>query len=358
MTMTPVIPAPKPALSACLAAGFALASFGCRASDASTVESSGVRSASIEPSYVPPPLELEGTAYDYAGTVTLPPVPPGNYSGLHNVYRLSDRIISGSEPADLEALTQLAAWGVKTVISVDGKVPDLGGAEIAGLEYVHIPIRYGGIDDDQIAQIAKSFRELDGPFYVHCYHGKHRGPAAAAIGRVALDGLTRDRAIAEMRQWCSTASKYEGLYSSVAMSDIPTAAETAAYEYDFAPAKSFGGFREVMVEMTRVWDEIKLVESNGWAPDADHPDIDPLQSATQLHELFLRCTEHDTDGADEEEFGELLAEGTLGMEQMVALLTDCRAEEMAIESVEDALADAYDRVSESCLSCHVSYRNN
>ena len=358
MTKTPVIPAPRLALPVCVAAGLAFASLGCQAPAATAVEGGHDRSASIERSYVPPPLDLIGTAYEHAGTVTLPPVPPGNYSGLHNVYRLSDQIISGSEPADVEALTQLSAWGVKTVISVDGKVPDLEGAEIAGLEYVHIPIRYGGIDGDQIAQIAKSFRELEGPFYVHCYHGKHRGPAAAAIGRVALDGLTRDRAIAEMRQWCSTASKYEGLYSSVAMSDIPTADETAAYEFDFAPAQSFGGFREVMVEMTRVWDEIKLVESNGWAPDADHPDIDPLQSATQLHQLFLRCTEHDTAGAGDEEFGELLAEGTLGMEQMVALLTDCRSDEMEFESAVDALADAYDLVAESCLSCHVSYRNN
>ena len=48
-----------------------------------------------------------------------------------------------------------------------------------------------GINEDEIAMIAKTFREVEGPFYVHCYHGKHRGPAAAAIGRVALDGLGR-----------------------------------------------------------------------------------------------------------------------------------------------------------------------
>jgi protein tyrosine phosphatase (PTP) superfamily phosphohydrolase (DUF442 family) len=340
-----------------LVAAFSLA---CQARESvvvRSVEDSAPRTSAAQEAFVPPPLDLVGTAYELAGTVSLPAVPPGNYPGLHNVYRLSDRIISGSEPADDEALTQLAAWGVRTVISVDGKVPDLEGARRAGLDYVHIPIRYSGIDDDQIAQIAKSFRELEGPFYVHCYHGKHRGPAAAAIGRVALDGLTRDRAIAEMRQWCSTASKYEGLYSSVAVSEIPSAMQTAAYDFDFAPAKTFGGFRDVMVEMTRVWDEVKLVRKNHWAASAEHPDVDPLQSATQLHQLFLRCHEHDTDGADDSEFQQMLAEGTLGMADMVRLLTDCRTEGAAADDLHQGLEVAYDAVSESCLSCHSAYRN-
>ena len=306
---------------------------------------------------MPPPLELVGTAYEYAGTVSLPAVPPGNYPGLHNVYRLSDRIISGSEPVDEEALSQLAAWGVKTVISVDGKVPDLEGAQRSGLDYVHIPIRYSGIDDDQIAQIAKSFRELEGPFYVHCYHGKHRGPAAAAIGRVALDGLTRDRAIAEMRQWCSTASKYEALYSSVAVSDIPSAEETRAYAFDFAPAKAFGGFREVMVEMTRCWDEVKLAEKNGWAPDPNHPDVDALQSATQVQQFLLRCQEHDTPGADNADFQESMADCQDGIAKIVELLTDCRTSDMSVGDVSLQLEDAYNLVSESCLTCHAVYRN-
>ena len=63
----------------------------------------------------------------------------------------------------------------------------------------------------------KTFRELDGPFYVHCFHGKHRGPAAAAaLGRIAVDGVPREQAIAEMRQWCGTSEKYEGLYRTIA----------------------------------------------------------------------------------------------------------------------------------------------
>lgn len=359
MATTPATPSlTVPAL--CVFALGAFASLACHGPESRAVRAEGDLNApvaSVERSAVPPPLDLIGTAYDFAGNITLPPVPPGNYPGLRNVYRLSDRIISGSEPTDHEALTQLAAWGVKTVISVDGKVPDLEGAQSVGMDYVHIPVRYNGIDDDQIAQIAKTFRELEAPFYIHCYHGKHRGPAAAAIGRVALDGLTRDRAIAEMRQWCSTASKYEGLYSSVAVSKIPSDAETAAYAFDFTPAKTYGGFRDVMVEMTRVWDEVKLVAANDWVTTPEHPDVDALQSSTQLHQLLLRCQEHDVDGADEADFQELMAQSTAGTSELVRLLTDCRTEGQAIEDVHEGLSQAYESISESCLSCHIAYRN-
>lgn len=307
--------------------------------------------------FVPPPLVLEGTAYEAAGTVPLPEVPPGNYPGIHNVFRLSDRIISGSEPHDAEALAQLAAWGVKTVISVDGKVPDLEGAAASGLEYVHIPIRYGGITDDEVMQIAKSFRELEGPFYVHCFHGRHRGPAAAAIGRVALDGLERDVAIAEMRQWCSTAAKYDGLYSTVATARIPSAAETAAYEFDFAPAHQASGMREGMIVMTRVWDEVKIVRKNGWRIDPEHPDVDPLQSATIFAQLFRDCDGLERPDGAGEDFEEMLAEGLTGADRLVELLTDCRAEGLSAETKLEELELAYDVVSESCLDCHVDYRN-
>ena len=68
----------------------------------------GPRSAQVA-GQVPPPLVLQSTAYEVAGSVPLPDVPPGNYPGIHNVFRLSDRIISGSEPHDAEALAQLAA---------------------------------------------------------------------------------------------------------------------------------------------------------------------------------------------------------------------------------------------------------
>lgn len=322
--------------------------------EAPALESKGAASYQA---FVPPPLELIGTAYEAAAAVALPAVPPGQYPGMVNVYRLSDTIISGSEPHDAEALAQLAAWGVKTVLSVDGKAPDVEAAEELGLRYVHVPVRYRGITDEQIAKIAKTFRELEAPFYVHCYHGKHRGPAAAAIGRVALDGLERERAIAEMRQWCSTASKYEGLYSSVAVSDIPAADETAAYDFDFASTMKFDGVRDAMVVLTRSWDEVKLAAKNEWQPISEHPGIDALQSATTVSQLMRACGQLDEAVDYPADFHEMMTDTQGHLDDVVKFLTDCRVEETSLFERNESLDAAYKAASRSCLTCHGVYRN-
>lgn len=345
------------ALAPLALAGLALGMLACSSPGSGTlVPEQGQPEVRMARTVVPPPLALQGSAFEEAARVTLPAIPPANYEGLHNVYRLSDSIVSGSEPVDEEALTQLAAWGIRTVISVDGKAPDVETAQALGLRYVHIPLRYKGIDHDQICQISKSFRELEGPFYVHCFHGRHRGPAAAAIGRVALDGLDRAQAIAEMRQWSATAKKYEGLYSSVATAVIPSYDETLGYEFDFASAKTFGGVREAMVVMTRTFDDVKLVREAGWAPSAEHPDLDPLQTVTQLDQLFRACEGLPLhSGAPDEDYAEMLAEGLAGSAELVELLTDCRA--AGAPPAMEQLEAAYDAVATSCTDCHAVYRN-
>ena len=91
---------------------------------------------------VPPPITLTTSAYDAATEVSLPKLAPVETDGLHNVYRLSDDIISGSEPHGEAALEDIARMGVKTILSVDGKVPDAETAEKYGMRYVHVAIQY------------------------------------------------------------------------------------------------------------------------------------------------------------------------------------------------------------------------
>jgi len=306
---------------------------------------------------VPPPLVLQASAYEAAAAVPLPNVAPVETDGLHNVFRLSDDIISGSEPHGEAALEDIARMGVKTVLSVDGKVPDAETAAKYGLRYVHVPIQYKGITDDQVAQIAKTFRELPGPFYVHCFHGKHRGPAAAAIGRVALDGVSREEAIAEMRQWCGTSSKYEGLYRTIAVKAVPTAAETAKYDFDFESAHKFEGTRTAMIPMGRHFDNVTALKKAGWKVDPAHPDIDPLQEATQLHQLFEACQKMDDTAAYADDYHNWMQASFDASAQLVHFLTDCKAEACTPEEVSKELAAAYDVVSKACTDCHKAYRD-
>lgn len=299
---------------------------------------------------VPPPLELTGSAYEAALQVTLPAVPPEDLPGLDHVYRLSEQIISGAEPTDADALAQLAEWGVRTVVSVDGKVPDVAEAEALGMRYVHIPIQYAGISEDEILKFAKTFRELEPPFYVHCFHGKHRGPAAAAIGRVVLDGLDRERAIAEMRQWASTSGKYEGLYSAVAAAELPTAEATATFAFDFPAEHPFEGLRASMVAMTRTWDHLEWFQDNDWKLLEEHPDLEPVREAEQLVEQFAAAAQDSSAATWTEGFHSLLGTGTEAAADLERALAqsprDLEAAEAAMESL-----------SVSCRDCHRGYRN-
>src|SRR5882757_8959774 len=110
------------------------------------------------------------------------PKPPSDTStkiekdGLHNVYRINDKLFSGSSPEGEEGFRSLKEMGVLTVISVDGAKPDVARARKFGLRYVHIPIGYDGISRPQTLRLAKAVRDLPGSVYLHCHHGKHCGP--------------------------------------------------------------------------------------------------------------------------------------------------------------------------------------
>src|SRR6516164_9740614 len=87
--------------------------------------------------------------------------------GLHNVYRITDKLFSGSSPEGDEGFRSLHELGIKTVISVDGARPDVGSAHKYGIRYVHLPFGYDGIPRQRVVALAKAVRDLPGPFYIH-----------------------------------------------------------------------------------------------------------------------------------------------------------------------------------------------
>jgi|SRR5688572_6537213 len=304
---------------------------------------------------VSPPIHVtEGTAYDLATRVELPKVPPQDEHGLHNVYTLSESIVSGSEPHGEEAFKALQEMGIQTILSVDGKVPDQELATKYGMTYVHVPIQYKGITEDEMTKIAKTFREQEGPFYVHCFHGKHRGPAAAEVGRVVLDGIPRDQAVAEMRQWCGTASSYEGLYRVIAEGNIPDAKTTAAFAWDFPAASPLEGFREGMVEVSRADDNLKFLSKRQWQPDAEHPDVDAVNEAVKLAQALESCAKLETLANKPPDFQGWMADSVKQSAELRDALQALRKGE-----ADAAAADkAYKAVAASCTACHDVYRND
>ncbi len=279
------------------------------------------------------------------------PAPTGpiavEVGGMQNVFRLNDRLYSGSAPetdADFAALAQL---GVKTVITVDGTTPDVATAGRHGLRYVHVPVGYDGIPREKAWRIAKAARDLPGPVYVHCHHGQHRGPAAAACVLLALDpSYTRDDVAAWLTQ-VGTDPRYHGLIELPRTLPRPEAADLDAVPADFPSVAKIADLTRLMVEVDARNDHLKAAKAAGWKVTPDHPDIDPPHEALQLRELFSEAGRTSDAGRHGAEFLALLKEAK----------ADAAALENALRAGDGTAQAAFARSQTLCAKCHAKYRN-
>jgi protein tyrosine phosphatase (PTP) superfamily phosphohydrolase (DUF442 family) len=129
---------------------------------------------------------------------------------LPNPWQIHPQVISGGLPEGDEAFRALADLGVKTLISVDGARPDVALAKKHGLRYVHLPHGYDGVPEERMQELAKAVRDLPGPIYIHCHHGKHRSPTAAAVACVGA-GLLDASAAAPFLQAAGTSGTLRNL---------------------------------------------------------------------------------------------------------------------------------------------------
>src|SRR5689334_18836148 len=84
---------------------------------------------------------------------------PLELPGIHNSYRVTDRLISGSQPEGDASFAALAKVGVKTIITVDGAKPDVSTAKKYGIRYIHLPFGYDGIPKSRVPELTKAMTE-------------------------------------------------------------------------------------------------------------------------------------------------------------------------------------------------------
>jgi protein tyrosine phosphatase (PTP) superfamily phosphohydrolase (DUF442 family) len=272
---------------------------------------------------------------------------PVEFPGLHNVIRVSEKLYSGGVPEGKASFSSLKKLGIRTVISVDGARPDVAAARRFGMRYVHLPFGYDGCPTPRALEIIRAVRDLPGPIYMHCHHGKHRSPAAAALAHIALDGASNEEAVAMMKR-AGTSPGYLGLYGGAASFRRPTAAQIDRASNRFPEVARVPPLAEAMVRIEQRFETLRQSQREGWQVPKAHPDILPPHEALQLRELYHELQRTDDNKRRPANYRRWMRDS----EQ------DAAALEAALRAGDGDRADiVMSRIAAACGNCHARYRN-
>ncbi len=271
-----------------------------------------------------------------------------HHPGIHNVIDVAPGLISGSVPEGDAGFAELDKRGVRTVLSVDGATPDVATAHRHGMRYVHLPIGYHGIDPQRQLEIARAVRDLPRPVYVHCHHGRHRGPAAAASAAVALDLLSPGDAVNFMHQ-AGTSENYAGLYRCVQQLQPAKIADLAAVPAEFPEVAPVPDFVKAMAQVQAAYDHLEEIRDAGWQTPTDHPDLVATAEAGRLENLMRRLLDDPEREKHPSDFADMLHASWAATRDFETTLTR--------GAPPTELTAALRRIKNSCKSCHAVYRN-
>ena len=267
--------------------------------------------------------------------------------GLHNVVAYTDSLMSGSQP-EHGGLETLAAMGVKTIISVDGAQPEVEAAQRLGMRYVHLPIGYDGIDETRKLELARAVRDLPGPIYVHCHHGKHRSAGAVAAIGLSLGTLDNGTAAARMKV-SGTAPDYKGLWACASDTKLASASQLDTASNAFPSRWKSTGLVQLMVDIDYAMENVKAVEKAQWGVPKEHPDLVPAAEVGRISH-YLRELEDDAEvKAKGEDFLEALRASRAAADKLEKSFLD--------QVAPDVLAADMKKLTSSCKSCHVKFRD-
>ena len=284
--------------------------------------------------------------------VTVPPPgigaeKPVDLPGLHNVVAYVDGLYSGSAPEG-PGLETLANMGIRTIVSVDGAQPEAEAAEKLGLRYVHLPIGYDGMSEARKLELARALRDLPGPMYVHCHHGKHRSAGAAAAMAISLGRLTPEGAALRMKV-SGTAPEYKGLWACASDTTVASEAALDGASNAFPTHFKTTGMVQAMVEIDYAIENLKEIEKASWTTPVSHPDLVPAAEVGRISHL-LRELESDPETKRESaEFHELLRAGRA--------TADALEQGLLARETPEELGKRMKALGQSCKDCHSRYRN-
>ena len=267
--------------------------------------------------------------------------------GIYNFLRASDKVFSGSQPDGDAAFAALAKLGVATIVSVDGAKPDVERAAKHGIRTIHLPVGYDGISSARVTELVKVVATVPGPVFVHCHHGKHRGPTAVAVMCMASEAWTKDRAT-EFLHKAGTAPEYAGLFRSISGFTLPEPAKLAAVSTNFPSMVATSTLVETMVKMDEHLENLSAAEKVAWTKTPGHPDSGPAHEALLLLEQLRELARTDDTAKRPETFRQQLSRATRIAEELQAQLG--RGDNAKVDA-------AFRQLNQSCTACHKTYRN-
>lgn len=273
---------------------------------------------------------------------------------LHNVIKVHDKVLSGGQPHGEQAFQALQAMGIKTIISVDGAMPEVALAKKYGLRYVHMPHGYDGVPEERVKELAKAVRELEGPIYIHCHHGKHRSPAASAVACVAAGLIDPDRALSIL-EVAGTSKNYRGLYESAKIVRKLDAPQLEALQVDYKEVADVPPLADAMIEIEVRFDHLKLFAQNHWQPLQDHPDLSAAHEALLLREQYTELLRTDDLHQQPQRFQTLMKEA-----EHLAQTVENAFHAWNADKSDDklkSLTAALNAVTQNCADCHKDYRD-
>lgn len=269
------------------------------------------------------------------------------YTGLRNVFNVTGNVLSGSNPEGDAGFDALQRIGVQTIISVDGARPDVQRAKVRGMRYAHLPIGYDGIPLDHQRRFAKALRDLPKPIYLHCHHGRHRGPTAAAVAAVSLGWMDRAQAVDFMKR-AGTSAHYTGLYACIEQASVIQPASLDSMSADFPEIARVSGITKTMSEIEYALTHLRAVRAAGWRSPDNHPDLVPVAEAARLFDLFRNLQGDPSMRNRPDEFVQFLSSAT----------DHAGALEEAFTSGSNVQLESRFRLLEaSCKNCHAKYRD-
>ncbi|MBL8892179.1 MAG: cytochrome c [Planctomycetaceae bacterium] len=272
-----------------------------------------------------------------------------------NLIRVTSGVYSGGLPEGEAAFRELADLGIKTIVSVDGMKPDVETARRFGLRYVHLPHGYDGISDSRSREIAKAIRDLPGPLLVHCHHGKHRSPTAAAVACVLVGSLDAKHSESVLKM-AGTSPHYLGLYQVAKDARRLSQEELDAVQVEFREVAEVPPLTETMVAMEHHWGHLQAIEKSQFQSPASHPDLVPAHEALLLRELYAEMLRSDETATASDAFKTWLKDGEALVrryEQELDLLAKNNDSAMVLAK----LKQSSQAIQANCQGCHRQFRD-